>query len=317
MSAFIFILGGIFLVIAIAAVYVLVDKKVISNPLEYISSIFSPNGAGTTGVTLDGTTGGTNEDENGESSEYVDKYSPDKKVKGRYVWITRANANADTYKDAFYGTYRKYPFDTSSPNGDIIMNKLEIYGAKGKLITDTGNEEEEEPTTREEESAIGGKIPVDVYDDSQSGMRGNDIKYTLFRSNQLKLGNGGWDEGTTVLSWYYNRNQNRQNWLKIDLKSRREISEIVINIDFDDQVLNRDGDDMQGTVFSGYERDNSLYRSAAALGLYVIITNDDSMERPVVITPIIKGLGTSHSFSFPGTEWSTDSHDDLKLKVAA
>ena len=86
-------------------------------------------------------------------------------------------------------------------------------------------------------------------------------------------------------------------YIKIDLRSIKTITGIRLD--------------------SLYEKDEDMYWNFNLLGVYVIITRDDNINKPIAVTPIIKKLGNSHSFEFPGTEWSTDSHDDMQLKFAA
>ena len=83
-------------------------------------------------------------------------------------------------------------------------------------------------------------------------------------------------------------------YIKIDLRSIKTITGIRID--------------------SLYEISEHVYRNFNLHGVHVIITKQDSLDRPVAITPIISSTGTSHSFTFPGTQWDSDSHDDLELK---
>ena len=279
-AAFIIILGGIFLTVAVAAIYILVDKKVISNPLDYISSIFSPNAAGT----MDGTSGtsgtsGTGEYESEESSEYVDKYSPNKPIKGRYIWITRENANSTAYRNAMLGSYGIKPTDTFSERAPISLTEIMITGKDGE------NFDSNTLTVSDTSGDIGER----------------DTKY-LFNFDLDEDGDGK-DETYKVIS---RGSTTSVDYFKIDLKSIKTISSIQLDSLYDDESTY--GDPYDPRKMNGARWDYNL------LGVYIIITKHDHINRPVAITPIIKRPGTSHVFSFPGTEWDTDTEDELKLE---
>jgi hypothetical protein len=273
-TAFIIILGGIFLTVVVAAIYILVDKKVISNPLDYISSVFSPNGVGTTdatGGTSEDNASGTDEYEGGESSEYVDKFSPNKIVKGQYIWITRANANSTAYRNAMQGSYGIIPTDTYSERAPISLTEIVITDKDDEIFTSN----------------------TLIVSDTSGDIGETDTKY-LFNSDIDAEGedksNRVTSRGSTALVDY----------LKMDLKSIKTISSIQL-----DSLYDTEGVD---AVSNKGRWDFNL------LGVYIIITKQNDINRPVAITPIIKRPGTSHVFSFPGTEWDTDTEDELKLK---
>ena len=271
-TAFIIILGGIFLTVVVAAIYILVDKKVISNPLDYISSVFSPNGVGTTdatGGTSEDNASGTDEYEGGESSEYVDKFSPNKIVKGQYIWITRANANSTAYRNAMQGSYGIIPADTYSERAPISLTEIVITGKDSESFA---------PNTL-------------IVSDTSGDIGETDTKYLFNFDIDEECGdvlNRVTSRGSTASVDYF----------KIDLKSIKTISSIQLD--------------------SLYEllkiRQNKGRWDYNLLGVYIIITKQNDINRPVAITPIIKRPGTSHVFSFPGTEWDTDTEDELKLK---
>ena len=267
-AAFIIILGGIFLTVAVAAIYILVDKKVISNPLDYISSIFSPNAAGT----MDGTSGtsgtsdtsgtsGTGEYESEESSEYVDKYSPNKPIKARYIWITRENANSTAYRNAMFGSYGMWPVDTYVEGAPISLTEIMITG-------------------KDSENFASNTLTVS---DTSGDIGEMDTKY-LFNFDID-------EEGGDVLNRVTSRGSTASvDYFKIDLKSIKTISSIQLD--------------------SLYKTDDDMKWNFNLLGVYIIITKQDDINRPVAITPIIKRPGTSHVFSFPGTEWDTEWDTD-------
>ena len=274
-TAFIIILGGIFLTVVVAAIYILVDKKVISNPLDYISSVFSPNGVGTTdatGGTSEDNASGTDEYEGGESSEYVDKFSPNKIVKGQYIWITRANANSTAYRNEMHGSYGIMPGDAVFERAPISLTEIVITGKDGESFA---------PNTL-------------IVSDTSGDIGETDTKY-LFNFDID-------EEGGDVLNRVTSRGSTASvDYFKIDLKSIKTISSIQLD--------------------SLYEllkiRQNKGRWDYNLLGVYIIITKQNDINRPVAITPIIKRPGTSHVFSFPGTEWDTDTDDELKLKFVA
>ena len=378
-AAFIIILGGIFLTVAVAAIYILVDKKVISNPLDYISSIFSPNAAGT----MDGTSGtsgtsdtsdtsGTGEYESEESSEYVDKYSPNKPTKGRYIWITRENANSTAYRNAVKGYYDMWPADTYVERAPISVTEITIMGKDGEILTQKQtplSPEELEPTTEERYDDNNYVYVVDdrCFDGECYGVVENELKvvwdgtiiesytgasdgrfdpqppyskgarqtgdpqvggarYKIIKTTQrvqltlqeqlpgVTVSDTSSDIGLDNTNYLFNFDVDLDgedqkdrfttrgsistvDYIKIDLKSNKTISAVQLD--------------------SLYETDDDMKWNFNLHGVYVIITREDDMNRPVAITPIIKRTGTSHVFSFPGTEWDTDTEDELKPIIYA
>lgn len=344
MSAFIVVLGGIFLAIAVAAVYILVQKKVISNPLDYISSMFSPGGTGGTGglgglgeTGETGETGGTDEiygtDETGGT--YVDKFSPNKKVKGRYIWITRANANSTAYRNAFQGYYGMLTADTYHERAPISVTEITITGKNDEVLgqqlietrydennyvsylfphadfktlevkwdgvqveycTGSGEcpSEPQEPYSKGEKKQDGQTISwstPDKYEITRTTKQeipATDNSGTLASSDRDLLFNSDIDdEGNDQKGRFTSRGTTSTvDYIKLDLESVKTISNIKL-----DSLKDQMGDE---------------YWMYNMLGVYVVVTKDDNMDRPVAITPIIKKVGTSHSFDFPGTEWTTD-----------
>jgi hypothetical protein len=290
-AVFIIILGGIFLVAAVTAIYVLVEKKVISNPLDYISSIFSPGGTGGTGGTV-GTLGTEEteeteetEDYDDDSSSYVDRFSPNKTVKGRYVWITRENPNSIAYRNAMHGEYGKYPVDARWQSVPIVTSEIMIIGKGGEILTEKKMDSDGKQQAPE----------VDVFDDSgpvpevchnQYATRcsdllfNNDIDSETYEYNTKKFMTGN--------------TSNKVDYIKIDLRRIKTITGIRIDSIYENFLDDR--------------YNHMLY------GVYVVITKQDSLDRPVAITPVINSIGTSHSFTFPGTQWDSDTHEDLELK---
>jgi len=391
-AVFIIILGGIFLVAAVAAIYVLVDKKVISNPLDYISSIFSLGGTRGTGGTV-----GTVETEDTEDTEdydddspsYVDRFSPNKTVKGRYVWITRENPNSTTYRNAFDGNYYMYPFDTYYERAPINATEIIIIGKDGEILTektplltqeqlnsverrydnnnyvwmyrDDVDDEGIAPTNNELkivwdgeiiEYCIGEGCNLVEYCDKVNNPDCTDYAHQPYERGVLKAGNPrGWsgDEESQKGARYEVVKTTGKAQLtpteqaaKVDVYDQSgalppEESDLLFNNDIDSETYEDNKEQYMTSGSTGtvdyikidlrsiktitgiridslYEISEHVYRNFNLHGVHVIITKQDSLDRPVAITPIISSTGTSHSFTFPGTQWDSDSRDDLELK---
>lgn len=274
------ILGGLFLLVAVVALYILIDKKVIANPFTYLfpstpsslGSLDSPESLGPR-ESMGSTDSDTPSDD--MPSTYIDSLSPDKKIKGRYIKVAQTVINTDAAKtiwcDAFRcgqytdGGYLNNIYTHVFPSKPIQLTSIRVYDRNGDPMSlDTANNFSE---------AVSSSNSPDNLFDTDIDDEGNQV-YTEFTTNTSE---------TTPST------QTVPDYLLIDLKKEMTISEISLEA-----------------------KNTSRFVDYNMVGVYVEIQRES--RKPIARTPIITIPGRIFNFKFPGTSWDIEEATDLKFE---
>ena len=132
------ILGVLFLLAALVALYVLIDKKIIANPFTYLfpglNDLTSPTDSTSPTDLMDSLT---------TPSTYVDRLSPNKVVKGRYIKIAQIANNSNSDSSIYLD--RKKPItltrifvnDKSGESLGLNSSNVVAYSSPGESLSNS------------------------------------------------------------------------------------------------------------------------------------------------------------------------------------